>query len=361
MFAIFLCTSIHTDSEFKLFLLLFFRQVSNIPTALFFPVPMSSRISLDVRGSKLSSLGPQLLNTLESKQRRVDLRGLSTNPVFCDCNARALRRWLAEKKFSTGGSDDMESSSDMGDVRCAAPEPLAGKLLSALPEEELTCEGRATTTTTELEFVAEDVTVSPNDDGDSEDEEDEELDIITSEDALNNKRGNKKRRPPPGSRGDPLKTAGSANAGTPYNMDALIIGIVGGVVAFIAIIIVIICVVRLRLTDSQYRGGPLAGPLALRAQGKCTCLKPGPPTIYNGATNGSVANGAGYALSYPSTPVPPHHAPPLALTWGGAGHGGTINSQKMLPPPPAPSLHGSTFGTVGAHSYAGTVVSRAGE
>ena len=46
------------------------------------------------------------------------------------------------------------------------------------------------------------------------------------------------------------------------------------------------------------------------------------------------------------------HAGPLALTWGGAaGNGaGTINSQKMLPPPPA-SIHGSNFGTVGAHSY----------
>lgn len=60
------------------------------------------------------------------------------------------------------------------------------------------------------------------------------------------------------------KTAGGQS---PYNMDALIIGIVGGVVAFIAIIIIIICIVRLRLTDTQYRGGPLAGPLALRAQG----------------------------------------------------------------------------------------------
>ena len=46
------------------------------------------------------------------------------------------------------------------------------------------------------------------------------------------------------------------------------------------------------------------------------------------------------------------HAGPLALTWGGAaGNGaGTINSQKMLPPQPA-SIHGSNFGTVGAHSY----------
>ena len=66
-----------------------------------------------------------------------------------------------------------------------------------------------------------------------------------------------------------------AAAGLAHNMDALIIGIVGGVVAFIAIIIIIICIVRLRLTDSQYRGGPLAGPLALRAQGHECSVEPG--------------------------------------------------------------------------------------
>merc|ERR1719373_1446754 len=93
------------------------------------------------------------------------------------------------------------------------------------------------------------------------------------------------------------------------NMDSVIIGIVGGVVAFITIIIIIICIVRLRLADNQYRGGPLAGPLALRAQGKCTCLKPmhGPhppmtPTMYG--------NHHGF-ISYPSTPVPPQSGPPL--------------------------------------------------
>ena len=40
-------------------------RISNIPTAIFFPVPMSSNIQLDVTGSRLSSLGPQLLNTLD--------------------------------------------------------------------------------------------------------------------------------------------------------------------------------------------------------------------------------------------------------------------------------------------------------
>ncbi len=308
-------------------------QVTNIPIALFFPVPMSSSISLDVRDSKLSSLGPQLLNTIDSKQRHIKLQGLSTNPVFCDCNARALHRWLKDKIKANS------VYGDLANVRCAAPDALEGKLLSAVEEESLTCEGRTTTTTTELEYLIQKVTPSP------------EPDIITGSDdeevSTVTKAPISRTRPTI----DPLlKTA------SPYNMDALIIGIVGGVVAFIAIIIIIICIVRLRLTDSQYRGGPLAGPLALRAQGKCTCLKPVPPTLY-----GTAGSNGGY-LSYPSTPVPSHHAP-LALTWA-AGGTGTINSQKMLPPPPAagaPSIHGSNFGTVGAHSYlsAGTVVSRA--
>jgi hypothetical protein len=67
-------------------------NITNIPTAIFFPVPMSSRITLDVRGSRLSSLSPQLLNTLDSKQRHIRLEGLASNPIFCDCNARALGR-----------------------------------------------------------------------------------------------------------------------------------------------------------------------------------------------------------------------------------------------------------------------------
>jgi len=239
-------------------------QISNIPTAIFFPVPMSSNIRLDVRGSRLSSLGPQLINTLDSKQRHIRLEGLGTNPIYCDCNARALHRWLKQK----AQKDTLYG--DLAQVRCAAPDPLAGKLLAELPEDELTCDGRTTTTTTELEFLAGNVTTTPY------------PDIITSYEPEPTTSRPSVKQP------QPTKT----NKAGPYNMDALIIGIVGGVVAFIAIIIIIICIIRLRLTDSQYRGGPLAGPLALRAQGKCTCLKPVPPT----------------PLRYP-TPQPPYLHP----------------------------------------------------
>ena len=312
-------------------------NISNIPTAIFFPVPMSSHINLDVKGSNLKTLSPQLLNTLDSKQRHINLKGLSTNPIFCDCNARSLRRWLADKNRAN------TLYSDLSKVRCAAPDILAGKLLADLPEEELTCEGRTTTTTTELEFLTEKVITTP------------EPEIITGGSVgTTSPYGNSRTSTTSKS---PKSRPAQQPKSEPNKMDALIIGIVGGVVAFIAIIIICICIVRLRLTDSQYRGGPLAGPLALRAQGKCTCLKPVPPTLYGAASlppNAAAANG-GY-LSYPSTPIPPPHhphmGPPLALTW--AGNAGTVNSQKMLPPPQsAPSVNGTAngFGTVGAHSY----------
>ena len=41
------------------------------------------------------------------------LAGLSSNPVFCDCNARALQRWLQDKVRS---ADDL---GDLGEVRVA--------------------------------------------------------------------------------------------------------------------------------------------------------------------------------------------------------------------------------------------------
>ena len=85
--------------------------------------------------------------TLSLAHRRLD--GLSSNPVFCDCNARALQRWLQDKVRAGA------AYGDLSDVRCAAPDALAGKLLADLPADELSCEGRTTTTTTELEFLAD--------------------------------------------------------------------------------------------------------------------------------------------------------------------------------------------------------------
>ena len=298
-------------------------NIKNLPTAIFFPVPMSSRIKLDVRGSKLTSIGPQLLNTLDSKQRHIQLEGLSTNPVYCDCNASPLRRWLESKALEN------TLYSDLNKIRCAAPDFLEGQLLASIPETDLTCEGRPTTTTTEVVYSTYSTQGTT------------EFDIIWRPDPTTTKNPNAATPTAlPNQKGSQLA-----------NMDSLIIGIVGGVVAFITIIIIIICIIRLRLADNQYRGGPLAGPLALRAQGKCTCLKP----MHHPPMTPTMYGNHGF-ISYPSTPVPPP-SQSLALTWNG-----TVTSQKMLQGPA--SAHGSHFGTVGASSYlsAGqrSAVSRAG-
>ena len=280
------------------------------------------------------------MSYLDSKQRHIQLEGLATNPVYCDCNARPLHRWLASKLA------DNTLYADLDQVKCSAPDFLAGKMLTSIQESDLTCEGRPTTTTTEVVYSTYSTTPST------------ELDIIWTTTSKKPKKSSPAPVPqPPASKSTHLA-----------NMDSLIIGIVGGVVAFITIIIIIICIIRLRLADNQYRGGPLAGPLAMRAQGKCTCLKPVhhpvppmTPTMYAGNHHhaAAAAAAAGF-ISYPSTPVPPPPGPPpppLALTWKG-----TVSSQKMLQGPA--SVHGSHFGTVGANSYLSTgnrsAVSRAG-
>ena len=298
-------------------------NIANLPTLILFTVPMSSHIKLDVKDSKITSIGPQLILELDSKQRHITLEGLSSNPIYCDCNTKKMHRWLRSKL------QDNTLTHDLKNIRCSAPDQLAGRLLLEVSSEELTCDGTSTTTV--------EVTYSPAKTTTTE----SELDIITRQPST--------RRPTTNTY---YPTAQPKQSGGLTNMDSVIIGIVGGVVAFITIIIIIICIVRLRLADNQYRGGPLAGPLALRAQGKCTCLKPMPPPPMTPTIYGN----HGF-ISYPSTPVPPPN-PPLALTWNG-----TVSSQKMLQGPA--SVHaGSHFGAVGASSYmsagARSAVSRAG-
>jgi len=254
-------------------------------------VPLSTEVELDVAGSQLTSVSPQLLSQLDDRQRQLTMTGLQENPIFCDCNTAPLRRWLRAKR-----EDGQQLPDGFTDVRCAAPAELAGQLLADLPESELSCSGRQTTTTTEIIFTTRRTTTTA------------QPDIIWTL--------------PPARQPD-LQTEVNApeTEAEAKNMDALIIGIVGGVVALIILVIVCVCVCRLCCfwrwdSSREYQGGPLAGPLALRQQGGCTCLKPGPPPPqWNYLT---------YPGGYPALP------PPGAASAPGS-RSGTL---KMLPPPP---------------------------
>ncbi|XP_063906562.1 protein artichoke isoform X2 [Zophobas morio] len=236
-------------------------SLSSLPPALFFPVPRSSKIMLDVTGSQLTTLSPQILVTLDDRRGDLKLLGLESNPVVCDCSARALRRWLP---------------SHMTTIRCSGPDHLVGKLLVEIGDDELTCDPRKITTSTQSttsSVLTRSTRLHPKT---------TEPEIIWSVPVSE----------------EPKTTKPVAGQSALNNDDTLIIGIVGGVVAFIAILIIIICIIRLRMTGTQYRGGPLAngtpvmGPPVVGAGSSCACSVKGAP-VY--------PVGPGYAAGYAAT------------------------------------------------------------
>lgn len=83
-------------------------SLSILQPALLFPVPRSANLHLDISGSMVTVLTPQLLSALEDRRNSMTLTGLNSNPIHCDCNARALRRWLP--------------NSHMTDLKCVTPD-----------------------------------------------------------------------------------------------------------------------------------------------------------------------------------------------------------------------------------------------
>lgn len=240
-----------------------------LPPALLFPVPRSSNVDLDISGSKLTVLSPQFLSALEDRRNSLSLHGLDTNPIHCDCNARALRRWLP--------------GSHMSNLRCASPDYLAGKLLTEVGDDELTCDARKVTTPTPMpartsvqkssssRIVTRYTTAEPE--------------IIWSM--------------PPSQPPLKIKTKQPLmNKATISNDDTLIIIIVGSVVAFITILIIIICIVRMRMSSNSYRGGPM--PMGMPPMP----MTPGSVQMggYKGAPPTSLYAVPPYAQSYATLP-----------------------------------------------------------
>lgn len=227
-------------------------SLTSLPPALFFAVPRSSKIDIDVTGSLLSSLSPQILTTIDDRRGDLKIIGLDTNPIMCDCGARALRRWLP---------------AHMASIKCTGPEYFAGKYLVEIGDDELTCDPRKRTTTTES-------IPSPSSTHRTTKYEARttEPEIIWSVPSTEKAKPKMKPKSP------------MIGQSTLNNEDTLIISIVGGVVGLIAILIIIICIVRLRMSGNQYKNpmmnatpmGPMMGPGS-----SCACSVKGVPPIYS--------------------------------------------------------------------------------
>ncbi|XP_044727691.1 protein artichoke [Chrysoperla carnea] len=205
-------------------------SLTSLPPTFFFSIPRSTKIILDITGSQLTSLSSQLLLALDDRRNDINLIGLESNPIVCDCSARALKRWLP---------------GHMKSVRCTKPEHLVNRLLVELTDDDLTCDSRKvlqTSTTQQINNYVK--TQRPT----VQYTQSTEPEIIWSV--------------APTTTPKIIKPIISSPVNTPTvisNDDTLIIGIVGGVVAFIMILIIVICIIRLRMSSStEYRGGPMA-------------------------------------------------------------------------------------------------------
>lgn len=201
----------------RLFLGLKNTSVNSIPAALFFPVPRSTKIELDISGSKFTNLSTQLLAALDERRGSVRISGLNNNPINCSCEAKYLWRWL------------QLSGNKAPIVICVNPKHLEGVMLNDLTKENFLCNHTNITKpqVTETTVLMKSTTHEP------------EI-IWTIAPMVQNNRN---------------KHIDYTNASTMGNIsstdDTLIISIIGGIVAFIAIIVIAICICRLRWNNQM--------------------------------------------------------------------------------------------------------------
>jgi len=240
-------------------------RISNISSNAFTPVvPMSSRIILNIENSNVKYLNESfLMKSLNDRQTHLTLKGLQSNPLFCNCRARPLHDWLSLLK----------PDNELYNVSCSAPLALQGRMIRSLTEQELqTCDEDTTTTTTPSPRVP------------STKRSDITNNIITIDDMSTAK---------------PETPRAPQQLGILNDMDILIIGIVGGVISVVALIILIACLTKYICDSSKKKKQMLAGGVP------CTCIKPPLPTPTWG---------------YPQYPTLPHPASRTSTLKVGRNH-----------------------------------------
>ncbi|KAB7507857.1 Chaoptin, partial [Armadillidium nasatum] len=242
-------------------------NVSKLDDRMFFLVPMSSDIVLSINNSKIETLSKKFLEDVAiPRERHMRIVGIDSNPLYCDCNLRDFREWLI--------SNDDES---MKNASCHGPNILKGRKIINLARSQLVCSDRT--------------------------RERNNLNDIITKDELEEQTIKYK---------EPQRDEAQKQTKL-TNMDKIIIAAVGSVIGFVALLILIICLVKLmcdpRRKDNLHH---------LHTPGNCTCVKPPVPAV-------------GYPGIY-SLPPPP------------GSRAGTLKSVPPATPIPPP------YGTLGAHS-----------
>ena len=256
----------------KLYLGLKNSSIDSVSAALFFPVPRSTRVDLDVTGSNFTTVPAQLIAALDERSGMVKLRGLETNPINCDCEAKHFWRWL-------------KMTNQRMRIECKSPDYFAGQILTDLSEDLLSCDR-----TTSMRYKSTEITTTSTRPTPSEPEI-----IWTAAPTINDIQ--KKNS------GD----MGSPSTGATGTDDVMIIGIVAGIVAFtIIVIVIVICICKLSNHSNETRMAAMASSIH-----EASVIRPGSAysvkmnhEAYVGSFNGStLGHGNMHEASMPNTPV----------------------------------------------------------
>ncbi|KAK1126179.1 hypothetical protein K0M31_004815 [Melipona bicolor] len=292
-------------------------SVDSIPAALFFPVPRSTQLELDISGSKFATLSSQFLSALDERTSFIKIKGLRYNPINCNCDARQLWKWL-----KTTSDDDPSNL-----VLCSAPSNLAGSILINLAEHRLSCDiisggsvDELDNDTTARSHASSSLLSSSSFSSDSPSSHSYSSPTVRSTfsepeiiwtvappvlSANRNKHYN----------GD--HATSSPTGSSTGTDDTLIIGIVGGVVAFIALIVIVICVCRFRWSSDRIDQARLAVATATSSIPDASMVRPA--SAYSGKINHELYLGSynestldrGNATMASSIPAIPHQIMPL--------------------------------------------------
>lgn len=295
-----------------------YTSVDTFSDKIFLPLPLSSKIEFNIPFNKIHRLTQDVLTALDNKQVDIVIYGLNLNPVKCDCHMNTLWTWLQDKmKVSVNQHPGIKALSEL---MCFEPQVLQGQRIRDLKLSDLVCDRFSSSTTLNptIETSSSIYSVSSTE--------------VTASKEISTHRDHPYiifEAPVTKKPSIPLShVPANGSRSTLTKVDTMIIGIVAGVVAFVCILIIIICIIRLRRAHPLYTAGPLAGPLAFRAQGKCTCLKPPPNscTCYPMYSVPYASSGRPSLLPGPQHKMLPPSLPPPSGFLNSAGQSGRLRN-----------------------------------
>ncbi|OAD57105.1 Chaoptin, partial [Eufriesea mexicana] len=283
-------------------------SVDSMPTSLFFPVPRSTELELDISGSKFTTLSGQFLSALDERTGSVKIKGLRYNPIDCNCDARQLWKWL-----KVVDNDDPSNF-----ILCSTPASLAGSLLTTAVSTSTTSSTFSSTflsSSSSSSFSSGSTTIFSFSSSVKSTFLEPEI-IWTVAPVVQTRDHNKHFN------GDHISSSPVGSSAS--TDDTLIIGIVGGVVAFIAVIVIVICVCRFKWFSDRIDQTRLAVATGTSSIPDTSMIRPASAysgkishEFYLGSYNESTLDRRNTAIapSIPTTspPIMPLVQPPMHL------------------------------------------------